>query len=277
MTTRPRFPTRPARPAGRHRPAAHRGDGVPLDAAVPCRRYRVVLPDPHIDVRTGPRRVVYIGECVDTPNRGPRDRWDEHCKLQPWGDTIPIHDYDQAVAAGIFVLDPVIYSTKREAKTAELKAIVEEKPVYNWKGNELNPDVIPPSEQIAQRADRDRVNNVPTGRTWAALNVHRLSRPVVWRNPIEWWRRQRYRTRRRILWSVVWFNLTVTGSVLGTVVLPLPVDVATAVAVAASTWAVLRTHRPPRHRPFARAGNAITRWSAVAFAVAVIVSHLIPN
>ncbi len=268
------------RPPGRWRPTpagGYRGDGVPLDAPIPCRRYWIFLPDPHIDARTGPRRLVYVGECVDTPSRGPRDRFEEHCERQPWGDTIPTHDYDQAVAAGIFVLDPVVYGSKREAKIAELASIVPDRPVYNWKGNELNRDVIPPSKQIAQRAERDRANGVPADRTWAALNAHRLARPAPWRNPILWWRRQRYRTRRRIIWSTIWANLTVTGWILGAVVLPIPASVTGATAAAASTWTVLRKNMPPRDRRYARAGNTIVRWLAVAVAVAVIASNLTPN
>lgn len=254
---------------------AHRGDGVPLDAPIPCRRYRIYLPDPHIDVVTGPRRLVYVGECVDTPTRGPRDRWDEHCKDQPWGDTIPTHDYDQAVAAGIFVLDPIIYPTKRAAKTAELQAIVTEKPVYNWKGNELNPVAIPPSRQIEQRADRDAANNVPADRTWAALNAHRLFRLTVWRNPVLWWRRQRHRTRRRIIRNVIWFNTTVTLWILATVAVPLPATSTLAAAAAVTTCARLAWARPGRRRPVARAFNQITFW-IIAAAAALVVFDLFP-
>jgi hypothetical protein len=249
-----------------------RGDGVPLDLPIPCRLYRIFIPDP--TARGGHRR--YIGECIDTPDRGPRDRFDEHCKDQPWGDTIPTHDYDEAVARGIFVLDPTIYPCKRAVKTAELATIAAELPDYNWKGNELNPHVIPPSEQFAQRAERDRLNNVPADRTWAALNAHRLFRPTLWRNPILWWRRQRYRTRRRIIRSVIWFNTTITLWVLGLVVLPLPATSTGAAAAALTTCAGLAWNRPGRRRPYARAFNLITFWAVAGAAAAVILSNLSP-
>ncbi len=254
----------------------------PLDAAIPCRLYRingphpdnartVHDPDPRV-VFPAPRRLVYVGECVDTDRRSPRDRWAEHLDLQPWGDTIPTRAYDAAIADGTLVVDDVIYPTKRAVKRAEQAAIMTGQPLYNWVHNQLNRHQIPKWTAIAQRAERDRINQVPTHQTWAALNG---LRPVTWwRKPLLRWGRLRRRDRKRIIAAGLWTTVAVVVGVAVAVVSPLSVPAS--MAVGAGTTAVTRLWlgQPTRRRKVRYAANQAARWLIAVATVAAVLADL---
>lgn len=234
----------------------------PLDALIPCRVYWIWGPHPVLGIR----RLLYVGECVDTATRGPRDRFAEHLELRPWGDTIPDRTYELAIASGTLVVSTTVYPTKRAARVAERDAIIHDRPLYNWKCNELNPDQIPGWDQEAQRAQRDRDRGIPKHRTWAVL-VGR--QPVSgWRRPLVAWTRLRRRRRRQITSAALG---TLTAVVLGLfvfVVSSLSLATSMSIGVGLPVIAVLWLNKPTRRRKVRYALNEAARYAVVA-AVAV--------
>lgn len=231
----------------------------PLDALIPCRVYWIYGPHPTMPWIS--RTLLYVGECVDTPNRGPRDRFAEHVELQPWGDTVPHKTYDEAIARGTLIVSTEVYATKRKAREAERDAIIAGRPLYNWKCNELNSLQIPRWEQEAQRAQRDKDRNIPKHRTWAVL-VGR--QPVVWwRRPLVWWRRLRRREQQQIITSVMGFSTAVTIGVALFVVSSL--SLFTSLMVGGGTVAVLALwfNKPAKRRKIRYALNEAARWAIV--------------
>ncbi len=234
----------------------------PLDALIPCRVYRIWGPHPD----TGGRRLVYLGECVDTANRGPRDRFAEHLEDQPWGDTIPDRTYDDAIANGTLVVSTTVYPTKRAAKLAEQAAIIREQPLYNWVHNQLNPHRIPKWEAERQRAERDRNNDVPTHLTWAAIHGRQ---PVHgWRRLVVAWKRLRRRQRRQIATAVSGGLFTLTLGLFVFVVSPLSLATSMTVGVGAPAIAVLWFNKPARRRKVRYALNEAGRWAVVVAVLA---------
>ncbi len=245
------------------RPVA--GSSIPLDLPIPCRVYWIYAPHPLLARRV----LVYVGECVDTIARNVRHRFAEHLEDKPWGDTIGTRDYDQAIADGTLVVSDGTYPNKGAVREAERLAIIAGRPLYNVDHNLSNPLRISKWDQAAQRAQRDRDNNVPVHRTWAAVYG---DRPVVWwRKPLVWWKRQRRRTRRRILRAAGWALLALAGAVAAFALTTLSLLASLTFGAGTVVTGVLWLNRPYRRRKVEYALNQLARW-AVATATAATVA-----
>ncbi len=111
-----------------------------MTAAMPdlrtCRLYRFYVEHP----LTGEEVLGYVGETI----REPFERLMEHVQSQPWIDTVTRWEKD-----------PRVFGSKVEVLAAEAAAIRDERPLYNVRGNEQNPDRIIPPDAIRQRRARD--------------------------------------------------------------------------------------------------------------------------
>lgn len=229
----------------------------PLDALIPCRVYLIFGPHPVLGYRT----LLYVGECVDTPRRGPRDRFAEHLEDQPWGDTVPHRTYEAALAAGTLVVSTEVYATKRKARVAERDAIIAGQPLYNWKCNELNPIQIPRWDQETQRAERDQHRGIPKHKTWAV--VHGGQNVTGWRKVIVKWSRLRRRQRRQIVSTA--FGVAVTTALTLFVFFASSLSLVTSITlgVGMPILFVLWLNRPSRRRKVRHAVNEAARYALI--------------
>ncbi len=164
-----------------------RGD-IPPRAPIPCRLYWIYGPDPRSADPTWV--LLYVGETVDTPTRGPRVRFAEHVQDQPWGDTLPVTDPTRAIRAGVLRVSHTVYPHKEAVWAAERAAIRAGRPLYNYTHNETNPDRITIHAARAARAARDQANRVPRWRRWKPPTpTRRRVRMFIrrrWRRPTAW-------------------------------------------------------------------------------------------
>lgn len=151
-----------------------------------CRLYRFWVEHPV----TGEEVLGYVGETV----RQPFARLMEHVDVQPWIDTVTRWERE-----------PFVYAGKRAVLEAEAAAIRAERPLYNVRGNERNPDRIIPPVAIRQRRARDLQRNKPRwvhpddrGESTPIVTDRRVSVPRKW-TPVQ---------VKAVLWSSAWLLLT---------------------------------------------------------------------
>lgn len=244
------------------------GSSIPLDLPIPCRLYWIFAPHPLL----GRMVLVYVGECIDTDARSPRDRFYEHLEDKPWGDTVPVRDYDQAIAAGVLVVSDQTYPNKAAVREAERLAIITGRPLYNIDHNLLNPLQIPKWEQQKQRAERDRDRGVPKHLTWAAIHG---DQPVEWwRTPIVAWKRLRRRDRRRILRAAAWAGLALAGGIAAFALTTLSLLASLTFGAGTITTGVLWLNRPYRRRRIRYSLNQFARWAVATATIATVANDL---
>lgn len=240
----------------------------PLDAPVPHRVYWIFGPHPVLRVRV----CVYIGKCVDTANRCPRDRFAEHLDDKPWEDTIATRDYDLAVADGTLVVSTTVYPTNRTVLIAERDAIIRDQPLYNVDHNLLNANQIPLGRQAAQRADRDRARGVPKHRTWAVL--HGRETVTGWRRSLVWWRKLRRRQRQQIISAGIGAAASITLALILFLLSSLSLITSVFAGAGIVGWLVLWLNKPTRRRRVWYELSFGARWGLLGAVLYQVVKDL---
>ncbi len=168
-----------------------------------CHLYWIYVWDPRTNFTT--LTLGYVGESND-----PLARFYEHLDEQPWSDTIPDTNPDEALASGILVVSDEVYPDKLAAWLAEEAAVLRDRPLYNYEYNLSNPDRIPVYAARAARAERDAANGIPLKQSWAArFEQRRRGRDAA----VPAWKRLVLSpaARRRAGWSALWLVPTLLG------------------------------------------------------------------
>lgn len=168
---------------------------LPSETSRECHLYRWMVWDRDTGYTT--TRLGYIGES----EREFFARMAEHVKDKPWSDIYAGHE-----------IDPRVFPDKASVRAAELAAIRAERPLFNERGNEGNPDRIDYEEQVRQRHERDRANGRPLWQPGSAASRRRIPsasrRPPAPARQVRTWRPPRW-VRRSWPWAALWLALAV--------------------------------------------------------------------
>lgn len=237
-----------------------------LHTPMRCHVYWIYVWDPRTNFTT--LTLGYVGETAQNP---PEKRFLGHLDDKPWADTVPYRDPVEALAKGTLVISQQSYPCKADVVAAETAAIVRDRPLYNYRGNEANPDRVPMWQQGHDRDARDVANGVPVGQRWSDLAPARPQRQTVRTL------RLRSRSRRWVSLAAGWAGATVLLWTIVALTEP-SISLARTGLLSAGATGLLWTWmlRPHRRRGWKSTGNLALRY-LIVFAMLVVLLWPILN